>query len=390
MGTAENSNRSVIASKGGIARAESLSPGRRSEIAREASAGRWGVDLPRAVAEGQLEIAGRRISCAVLDTKMRLLTQETFLTAVGRAAKAKGGKGSERLMRVGGLPPFIAAENLLDFISDDLRRAATPIVFRTKTGNRKAYGYNATLLPLVCEVYLSARDAHLDAMKDAQARRERGENIEARGVLLPSQERIVVACDLLMRGMAREHIITLVDRATGYHDQEVRDELVRILRDYIAPHLMPYFQRFPDEFFRQVYRIHGWEYEIGNNKRPQYIGHFINKYIYGELPHGVLDKLQELNPVTEAGYRKTQNHRLLTDTGIIHLDRQITSTITVMTLSEDKANFANNFEKAKQRTLPAGETREPLILPSPPRLKQIPLFPWLEASPVSSTKRGAE
>jgi P63C domain len=387
MRTSENSNRSVIASKGGAARAQSLSPSRRSEIAREASAGRWDVNLPRAVAEGDLEIAGRHISCAVLDTKVRLLTQQTFLTAVGRAAKAKGGKGSERLMRVGGLPPFIAAENLLPFISDDLRRAATPIVFRTKTGNRKAYGYDATLLPLVCEVYLSARDAHLEAMKHAQSRRERGENIEARAVLLPTQERIVIACDLLMRGMAKEHIIALVDRATGYHDQEVRDELIRILRDYIAPHLMPYFQRFPDEFFRQVYRIHGWEYEIGNNKRPQYVGHFINRYIYGELPHGVLEKLQELNPVTEAGYRKTQNHRLLTETGIIHLDRQITSTITVMTLSEDKVDFARNFDKAKQRALPAGETRKSLVLPAPPRLKQIPLFPWLEASAVASENK---
>jgi hypothetical protein len=346
--------------------------------------------LPRAVAEGTLEIAGRRISCAVLDTKMRLLTQETFLMAVGRAGKAKGGKGSERVMRVGGLPPFIAAENLLPFISDDLRLAATPIIFRTKKGNRRAYGYDATLLPLVCEVYLSARDAHLAAMKKAQARRELGESIEARAVLLPTQERIVVACDLLMRGMAREHIITLVDRATGYHDQEVRDELIRILRDYIAPHLMPYFQRFPDEFFRQVYRIRGWEYKIGNNKRPQYVGIFINKYIYGELPRGVLDKLQELNPVTEAGYRKTHNHRLLTEMGIIHLDRQITSTITVMTLSDNKVDFDRNFEKAKQRALPRGDTQKPLILPPPPPLKQIPLFPWLEASPIASGKDAAE
>jgi len=69
---------------------------------------------------------------------MRVLTQETFLTALGRAGKAKGGQGSRQMMRIGGLPPFIAAENLQPFVSDELRRAATPIVFRSVRGN-KAY-----------------------------------------------------------------------------------------------------------------------------------------------------------------------------------------------------------------------------------------------------------
>ena len=39
----------------------------------------------------------------------------------------------------------------------------------------KTYGYDAKL-PLVCEVYLLALGAHLQAMKDAKERRERGEN----------------------------------------------------------------------------------------------------------------------------------------------------------------------------------------------------------------------
>jgi hypothetical protein len=320
---------------------------------------RWG--LPRALCDGIIEIAGRRISCAVLDTKLRVLTQETFLTAVGRASKAAGGRGSERMALDGGLPPFLAPTNLEPFISDDLRRAATPVVFRTTKGNR-GYGYDAKLLPLVCEVYLSARDAHLEAMRGAQLRRERGERVEARQVLLHNQERIVHACDLLMRGMAKEHIVTLVDRATGYHDQEVRDELTKILAQYIAPHLMPYLPRFPDDFFREVYRIHGWKYELGNSKRPKYVGKFINQYIYGELPPGVLPKLQELNPVTEAGYRKTQNHRLLTDTGLIHLDRQITSTMTVMTLSENRGDFKVQFLKHKTRALPGYVRKPPLVL----------------------------
>lgn len=341
-----------VARMGGEARDKALSAERKSQIARAAAMAKWSGNFPRAIAEGEIEFAGRLVSCAVLDTKLRVLTQETFLTTLGRAGKAKGGHGSKQMMRVGGLPPFLAADNLQDYISDDLRRAAMPVVFKTTRGN-KAYGYDAKLLPMVCEVYLLARDAHMEALKDAQERRRRGEQIEAKAILLPNQEKTVATCDLLMRSMAREHIVALVDRATGYQEIEVRNEIAKILEAYIAPHLMPWVLKFPDEFFRQVYRIHGWNYVVGNRKMPQYVGKFINKYVYEELPPGVLEELRLKNPVTDAGYRATQHHRHLTDTGNVHLDRQVTAVTTLMAVSVDKDVFKDNFQIAKTRTLPA-------------------------------------
>lgn len=282
---------------------------------------------------------------------------------------------------VGGLPPFLSAANLEPFISDELRQAATPVVFRTEKGN-KAYGYDAKLLPLVCEVYLLARDAHLKAFKDAQEQRDRGISVEAKPVLLPSQERIVHTCDLLMRSMAKEHIVTLVDRATGYQEQAFRDELTKILEQYIAPHLMPYLRRFPDEFFKQVYRLHSWNYVSGNQRRPRYVGKFINKYIYDQLPPGVLEKLKELNPVIEGGHRATHHHRLLTDTGNIHLDRQITSTITVMKLSDGKAQFNESFYRIHTKAI---VQRKPgaLRLTAKEQPNQPSLFPELERASAS-------
>ncbi len=168
-----------IQSMGGIARADSLPAEDRSEIARTAANARWGKELPRATHTGQIVIAGRSFSCAVLDTGKRLLTQETFLTAIGRAAKAKGKTGS---FVVDGLPPFLAAENLLPFISEDLRQSTTPIFCRNEKGVRLA-GYDATLLPMVCEVYLRLRD-HC---------RDQGKKVPAH------QKHIVEACDLLMQ-----------------------------------------------------------------------------------------------------------------------------------------------------------------------------------------------
>src|ERR1035438_3599184 len=84
--------------KGGLTRAARLSPEERQEIASTAALARWGVTLPQATHSGELVIGGRRIVCAVLQNGKRVLTQETFLTAIGRAAKAKAGTGSLKLI----------------------------------------------------------------------------------------------------------------------------------------------------------------------------------------------------------------------------------------------------------------------------------------------------
>src|SRR5258708_40306104 len=102
-----------IQSMGGIARVFFFKQKTAYEIARTAANARWGKELPRATHTGQIVIAGRSFSCAVLDTGKRLLTQETFLTAIGRAAKAKGKTGT---FVVAGLPPLLATEDLLPSI----------------------------------------------------------------------------------------------------------------------------------------------------------------------------------------------------------------------------------------------------------------------------------
>jgi hypothetical protein len=141
---------------------------------------------------------------------------------------------------------------------------------------------------------------------------------------------------------------------------------------------MPWVHRFPDEFFRQLYRLYGWEYKVGNRKMPQCVGKFINTYVYGALPPGVLEKLQELNPVSAEGHRAVQHHRLLTDTGNSNLDRQITSTITVMALSDDKDAFKQNFNRFHLRTIPAPK-EVPLKLEAlPPPRETMSLFPDLQ------------
>jgi len=192
---------------------------------------------------------------------------------------------------------------------------------------------------MVCEVYLRARDA-------GQTRKH--------------QQHIVEACDLLMRGLARVGIIALVDEATGYQEDRAKNELQKILEKYIAPELMRWTKRFPDDFFRHIYRLHGWAYQPGTAKRTPYVGKLINRCVYEELPPGVLDELRNRNPVIDKGYRQFRHHQFLTDhTGHPHLDRQITAVLTVMKVSDDREDFEENFKKAFEKPI---QGRLPLVV----------------------------
>jgi hypothetical protein len=241
------------------------------------------------------------------------------------------------------LPAFLAAASLKPFISDDLAvRLISPLQYRPKHGGRTASGYEATLLPIICEVLLDAAKA---------------------GALKSNQMHLAEMADVLIRGFARVGVIALVDEATGYQEERARDELARILEAYVIEEYRSWTKTFPDEFFRQIYRIHGWPYKPGNAKRTPFIGKLINKYIYEPLPPGVLDELRRLNPVTETGWRKRKHFQYLTaDTGNEHLDRQITSVITLMRVSDDKDELEHNFAKAFGKSPVSAQGRLPLVI----------------------------
>ncbi len=326
------------AQKGGVARARNLSPEERSEISRRAAAARWG-NVHVAYHTGIMHIGDIEISAAVLEDQTRLLSQATVLTALGRnPQKSRRSRGASEDLRA----PFLVANNLQPFISDELRELVEPIAFRIPgEGNSKSWGYRAEMLPLVCWVYLDARSA---------------------GKLTAKQEPVAKAAEILARGLARVGIIALVDEATGYQEVRARDELARILEMYVQPDFRPWIKTFPDDFFREIYRLQGWEYKPGTSKRTPYVGKLVNKYVYEQLPPGVVEELRRLNPRTEKGYRARKHHQFLTDgTGNNHLDKQIISTLTLMRAAESKQQFEDLFE----RVHPSPEPRLPLFIDVP-------------------------
>ena len=113
--------------KGGFARAEKLTVEERKRIAREGARARWDANVPHAAHEGVVNVGKAQIGAAVLPNSKRLLTQASFLRALGRSRSPKAGTGV--LSTAAGLPFFLQAEALQPYISDELRMSTTPIFF---------------------------------------------------------------------------------------------------------------------------------------------------------------------------------------------------------------------------------------------------------------------
>lgn len=310
-------------SKGGRARADKLSAEERREIAATAARARWAEasSLPKATHTGTLKIGDAEIPCAVLSDGTRLLTQAGFLGALGRSTKPKG----KSQQATDGLPPFLATRSLESLISKEIVEATVPVDFVTPTGG-KALGYRADLLPKVCDLFLQARSLDL---------------------LTSQQMQIAEKAEILVRALAKIGIVALVDEATGFQLERDRDELHKLLSVYLAEERLAWAKRFPDEFYRQIYRLKGWAWPVGKAKTPL-LGHIMNDVIYERLPEGVLGKLRELNPTQEETKRRRWKHHqfLSQEVGQPDLRDHILQVLPIMRISKDWASFKRHLNIA--------------------------------------------
>lgn len=280
---------------------------------------------------GDLHIGESTIQCAVLEDGTRVLTRATFLKAIGRTGKAKGGREFDDEFRT---PVFLTAKNLKPFIPNGLIENSTPIIFLLN--NKKSIGYRAELLPQTCYVFIDA---------------------DEKGKALANQKPIAEACKILVRGFATVGIIALVDEVTGYQDVRKRDALQEILDKFIATEVRKWIKTFPDEFYSELFRLKGWHPNPeAIYKRPSVVGHITNNLIYKRLAPGVLDELRRLNPTNEKGNRKYRYPQWLSeDIGHPRLREHITAVIVLMRASPNWRKFMSLAERALpewDKTLP--------------------------------------
>lgn len=277
--------------------------------------------------EGELDLNGFMISCYVLENGDRVLSTAGMQRALGLETK-EGQRSSGRLDEV------LSSKVVKPFISE-VNTSAKLESIDAYRGKQKITAYRAESLPEICEVLLKARDY---ANKN---------NIS----LGSRQQSVIEQADILIRALAKVGIVALVDEATGYQYDREKDELQKILKQYISEELLPWQKRFPDVFYKELFRLNGWDFTVkGIKKRPGVVGRWTNSLIYEQLPKGVVEELQSNVPKSSSGNKTARLHQLLTDDiGNPHLTAQINQIVTLFQLSDDMKHMWTQFEKLRLR-----------------------------------------
>jgi len=77
------------------------------------------------------------------------------------------------------------------------------------------------------------------------------------------------------------------------------------------------------------------------------VGHWTNDVVYSRLAPGVLNKLKEINPRTEKGYRKRRHHQyMIRDYGHPALKEHLANVIFLMRGCRDWQDFKRRLEAA--------------------------------------------
>ncbi len=288
---------------------------------------------PKATHSGILQIGGREIEAHVLNDGTRVLSERGVLRALDMTA---GARDTEEK-----LPRYLRGKNIAAIIPAELKnKLATPLWFTAQGSSAPRKGLPATLLPEILDVWLKARDTD---------------------ILVREQERTAKMPDILMRGLAHIGIIALVDEATGYQEIRDRQALKAILDKYITDELAKWTKTFPDEYYKELFRLKGIPYPVGvSGRKPSYIGMWTNDIVYKRIAPGVLDELKTRNPKNERGNPGHKLHQSLTrELGHPKLTKHLENVIFLMR----GCTRWSDFERLLNRTAPKFNATLPLDFP---------------------------
>ena len=270
-----------------------------------------------------LVIGGIEIPCYVLENESRVLTQSGMFASLKLARR-----GLVSVESGAQLPRFAASKSISPFISKELYCGLTnPILFNIGGGGaRVAYGYPATILTDICDAVLKARQA---------------------GSLDHQQKPLAERCELLLRGFAHVGIIALVDEATGYQETRHKEALQALLEKYLLQEFKAWSKQFPNNFYKEMFRLKGWDWKGMKVNRPSVVGRYTNDIVYDRLEVGIREELEKRNPENAKGNRRSKHHQYLTDDlGVPALSQHLHTVIAFMRASSTWDKFKNSLNRA--------------------------------------------
>lgn len=210
------------------------------------------------------------------------------------------------------LPVFVAQTQLKPLIDINYwGGAGSPIHYIDE--DRESVGFEASVLPAACEVWLKARD--LSLLKGRQGSR-------------------AIQAEIVMRALAHIGIVALVDEATGYQEIRPQDALQQYLEAIISKELAVWVKKFPDEFYENIYKLRGWKWTGMSKNRYSVVAHYTRDLVYERMAPGLLKELEQKSPKDESGQRGNKLHQWLTgDIGDPMLASHLQSILTLQRLA---------------------------------------------------------
>ena len=262
MGKHTKNSSALDPAKGGRARAAKLTPEERSQIARQAAVARWrDATVVQATHVGSIKLGDIELACANLPDERRVISEAAMLTALGRGYSGYYSQRDAAAQPGTAVPPrYLSPKALQPFVSDELEKLQL-VPYVSPGGGTVAKGLDAEAIPLICEVWLKAREA---------------------GVLSGPQLRTAAMAEMIVLGLARTGIIALIDEATGYQYERQRDALQELLEQFISDRLRRWVKTFPASYFRELCRLRKVTYRP-DMKLPPYFGHLTNDIVYKRL-----------------------------------------------------------------------------------------------------------
>lgn len=271
-------------------------------------------ELPKATHSGKLSIGGLEVDCYVLENGQRVLHKRGMAMALGLSTR-----GGSAFMRT------ISSKGIASIISQELReKIDNPIIFIPKS--QPGHGYEADILVDICWSIIEAKNS---------------------GKLYNNQEALAKQAEIIVKSVAKVGMVALVDEATGYQYDRTRNALEKILEKFISVELCKWAKTFPDDFYKEMFRLRNWQYIPLSAYRPGVVGHYTNDLVYERLAPGILDELKRITPKNGSGKRSQKLFQRLTeDVGHPRLREHLSAVIALMKASSTWDQFYDMVQKA--------------------------------------------
>jgi hypothetical protein len=318
--------------KGGIARANALSPIERKEIAQRAALARW--DKPyTATHKGNFQKDfGIDAECYVLNDaqKSAVISQNGMARAIGLFPTGNA------------FPRLLSSKAMVETLGADTREKIGKLVkFQWGTGGAGQppgiiHGYDVTVLIDVCQAIVRAY---------------------SQGKLAKNQEPLVKQANIILSASAKSGIRQLVYALAGYNP--TAQEVIAAFKLYVQEEARKYEQEFPNELYMEWHRLYAIPVAAGG--KPWQFKHLTVRHIYYPLAKSN-GKIYDLVKALKAkdGDRKKKLFQFLNELGARSLRIQIGRVLEMSESSKDRWTYES---KVAERF--GGQQELELVMPEP-------------------------